>query len=257
MDLQRASTIAKFVFSGVSICLLSNCAVSADVEVSRLTENNSPESAAVSPYQLERFRPVMDESKLQAPDSSEFCSSSAMHNCAGWFFKLDASGEFMSFSMSGDRHRSELRQLTEWRTSSASWLKMIGEVFLPPPDLEMQQFTFAQIHDSGEFPNKPLLRLAWRRSRQNLEDHLWVVLRLSPTDESTTWSDLGARSDGLQKFEIKVRNNHLIVKLDDQAKFEADVDYWQTFDSYFKVGVYLQSDGWADAKFRSLRYYRE
>lgn len=72
----------------------------------------------------------------------------------------------MIFEMTGNKRRSELRQLDEWHTSSSMSKKILGQVFLPKPQTrELTQFTFAQIHASKNLLNKPLLRLVWMKQK--------------------------------------------------------------------------------------------
>lgn len=224
--------------------------------------------AAEAPYDLPRFQPVLDASKLQAPKSSpamvehgEFAGKS------NEFFHLDESGQRIVFTATGDSRRSELRQMTgDWDTSTPEERALIARVkVLVPETPELGQFTFLQVHDKeedGEGLNKPLIRVTWRRSRSGVRDHLWAGLRV-PADASrpislenlgSEWVDLGPRPDGSFDASIRVRDNRLRVTIDGEKKIDKDVSYWAGLSNYFKAGVYNQDPGTSVAIFEALRY---
>jgi len=210
------------------------------------------------PYSLARFQPVLDDSKLQAPDSSTARAQGDFFGFHDSFFRLDSRGKYLTFEMEGDSHRSELRQMNEWQTSSLTWQKMIGEVKLfYPQTSSLNQYTFMQIHDSGSYPNKPLIRLHWQRNRNDLPDHLWAVVRLSVSEKNYLWVNLGPRPGSFFKSEIKVKNNIMRVRINGITMLDMDVSYWDGLSNYFKAGVYLQDAGKAKVQFKSLKYYYE
>ncbi len=214
----------------------------------------------IPPYDVARFRPVLDASKLQAPTSSTACPQGEFDGFADWFFYLYVGNDtYMTFKMSGDSCRSELRQMEEWKTSTTSWRKMIGDVrVFYPTDDSLNQFTWMQIHDSSVEVNLPLIRLVWLRSRGDILDHLWAYVRKSVTEPIYDVVDLGPRPDGFFHAEVKVLNNKLRVLIDYVAKIEnMDVSYWQDLNNYFKAGVYLQDDGTAKVQFKNLNYYNQ
>lgn len=219
--------------------------------------------ASDAPYSLSKYHSILDASKLQAPDSSTAIRQGHFPGISEWYFHLDASGKYMTFEMDGSKNRSELRQMDEWYTSASTWQKIIGEVKVFYPETpSLNQFTFMQIHDSGteddhvtEIYNKPLIRLAWIRDRGGADDHLWAIIRLSSSIDSFEYINLGSRPDSFFKCEIKVKNNKMRVRINNETKLELDVSYWEQLRSYFKSGVYLQSEGTAKVQFRKLKYY--
>ncbi len=218
-----------------------------------------------APYNLRKFRSVLDGSKLQAPTSSTLIPHGEFDEQSNQYFSLDPTGTHMTFTVSGDSNRSELRQMTgDWQTSSPTWQKMIGRVKVDyPADTSMNQFTFMQIHDVTGGLNKPLIRLTWRRSRAGQDDHLWAAIRtpadpgrpISLSNLDADWIDLGPRPTGFFKAEIKVRDNTMKVKIDDVTLISKDVAYWDGLDNYFKAGVYNQDPGTSTVWFDSLKYY--
>ena len=209
-----------------------------------------------APYNLSKFQSVLDDSKLQAPNSGTACAQGDFSGYADWFFRLDSTSQYMTFEMDGDKSRSELRQMEEWTTGTTSWRKMIGEVkVFYPTTSSLEQFTWMQIHDSTSL-NKPLIRLTWRRYAYGQQDHLWAVVRDSANSSSSySWFDLGARPSGFVKAEIKVKNNNLRVRIDSVTLVDIDVSYWDGLSGYYKAGVYLQDPGTAKVQFKSLKYY--
>lgn len=218
----------------------------------------SPVFAEGAPYNKSKYRAVLEDSKLQAPTSSPAAVKQGdFPGFWDWYFRLDSSGQYMTFEMEGAKNRSELRQMNEWYTSTSTWRKIIGEVkVFYPATASLNEFTFMQAHDSEDF-NKPLIRLAWIRSRGGSEDHLWAIIRLSSETNSFQYINLGARPSSFFKCEIKIKNNRMVVRINSETRLELDVDYWESLSSYYKAGVYLQSEGSAKVQFRRLKYYYE
>lgn len=223
---------------------------------------------ARAPYDVERFRPVLDDSKLQAPTSSPaLIEHGDFAGKSNDYFFLDATGTRLTFTVTGDSKRSELRQLSgDWDTATPTPQRLVArvKVFVPEtPSLE--QFTFMQIHDKkngDDGLNKPLIRLTWRKSRSKVRDHLWAGLRIpqhtgqpiSLENLASEWVDLGPRPDGFFDAEIRVQNGQMSVVLDGETKLEKDVNYWNGLENYFKAGVYNQDPGTSKVEFEVLRY---
>ena len=233
-----------------------------------LQQSAAAQTNPEAPYNLSKFHPVLDDSKLQAPTSSTLIPQGDFEDQSNQYFRLDATGQYMTFTVTGDSNRSELRQMSgDWQTSTPTWRKMIGEVKLfYPSDNSMNQYTFMQIHDTSNDPqslNKPLIRLVWLRSRNNVDDHLWAAVRI-PADPSEPISDdnlsgmfvdLGPRPSGFFKAEIKVQDNLMRVAIDNVNLLSMDVSYWDGLNNYFKAGVYNQDPGTSKVQFKSLKYY--
>lgn len=212
---------------------------------------------ALVPYDLPKFQQVLDDSKLQAPTSTTACPQGQFAGYDDTFFRLDASDTYMTFTMSGDSHRSELRQMIEWKTSTSNLQTMEGEVkVFYPTTSSLNELTFMQIHDSGTSPNKPLLRLAWIRSRSSKSDHLWAIIRKSTSSSSSyEYVDLGARPSGFFHAKVQVMSNYMRLTLNDNIIFTKSVSYWSALNNYFKAGVYLQDNGTGKVQFKTLNYY--
>ena len=228
-----------------------------------------PLTAQTAPYDVQAFRPVLDESKLQAPSSSP--AKIEQGDFAGQsneFFFLDPTGQYLTFTVTGDSKRSELRQMSgDWDTATDTPVGMAARVKVYVPETpELQQYTFLQIHDTTDDPgalNKPLLRVTRRGDYRKTRDHLWAHVRvpadpdqpISSENLDTENVDLGPRPEGFFDAQITVHQGRLVLTIDGQTKLDKDVSYWNGLNNYFKAGVYNQDPGTSKVEFESLRYF--
>ncbi|MBB6428389.1 hypothetical protein HNQ40_000195 [Algisphaera agarilytica] len=225
-----------------------------------------PASSQAVPYDLEQFRSVLDDSKLQAPTSSPTkINQGKFRGAANEYFFLDESKRYMTFTVTGDSKRSELRQMTgDWDTATQTPQRLLARVRVHVPETPgLEQFTFLQIHDkkSGDDGlNKPLLRITRRGDYRKTQDHLWAAIRI-PQDPSKPISldnlatkniDLGPRPDGFFDAEIVIHQGRMVVTIEGETKVDMDVNYWNGLPSYFKAGVYNQDPGTSKVEFESL-----
>ncbi len=224
--------------------------------------------AESAPYDQTKYQPVLNDSKLQAPDSSTLINQGEFEGQYNQYFYVPDSGNlWMTFEVTGDHARSELRQITTWYTSEPTTInKMIGNTLIVDPQLgSVDEITFMQVHDvtdNGNAINKPLVRLVWMREYQGVEDHYWAVIKADACESCDNYDkiDLGEYRDSAVKFEIRLGNNELSIKRDDVTHSEIngyDVSYWGELESYFKAGVYNQTSGTGVVQFESLNYYTE
>lgn len=220
------------------------------------------------PYDLEKFRAVLDDSKLQAPASSPtMIERGKFEGASNEYFFLDETGQYMTFTVTGDSKRSELRQLTgDWDTSTATPQRLVARVRVSvPEDEQLEQFTFLQIHDKKDGDhglNKPLIRITRRGDYRGTKDHLWAAIRtpedfkkpISLKNLATKNIDLGRRPNGFFDAEIHVQNGQMKVLINGKTKVDMDVSYWNGLNNYFKAGVYNQDPGTSIAEFESLRF---
>ena len=221
-----------------------------------------------APYNLKKFRPVLDNSKLQAPTSSPtLIEKGKFTGKANEYFFLDPTGQYMTFTVEGDKNRSELRQETgDWDTATKTPQRMLARVKVyVPEDKQLEQYTFLQIHDKKEGDkglNKPLLRVTLRGNYKNTRDHIWAVIRtpkdynkpISLKNLATENVDLGPRPNGFFNIEVRVQNSHLGIAMGGQIKVNMNVSYWDGLENYFKAGVYNQDPGRSKVEFELLQY---
>ncbi len=232
------------------------------------TETSPPNTTRTAPYNLPKFQSVLNQSKLQWPQSSTEVSYGDFQGFQADHFYLSSEGYLTFETEDSNVKRVELRQgPQEWKTSTSTLKNMVGELKCFHPET-IKEYSWMQIHDNSSFDgnniNKPFVRLAWRKLHQGQEDHLWAIIRTShQADGSATSIDLGKRPDSFFKAEIAVQNNQLVIKIDGVEKITQDVRYWEDSQNYFKAGVYLSGsvnndvpDGQKKAKvqFKSLSY---
>lgn len=136
--------------------------------------NSTPSSASVTQAPTVSKKDVKDLKNYKAPH----------------FYAQDGA---MVFKMAGDGARSELRFIDEWSVASSRTRRMVGQVSLPRPSSQMEQFTWMQVH-GGSKGKKPLLRLSWHRKRtqygKRLSNVLLATVRLN-NRSGTSWRNGG------------------------------------------------------------------
>ncbi|MGJ8654623.1 MAG: polysaccharide lyase family 7 protein [Opitutaceae bacterium] len=208
-----------------------------------------------APYDLPVFQAVLDDSKLQAPESGTLAKQGKLPGFSHDCFYLNDAGQ-MVFVTDHSSIRSELRQMEEWVTGSSTPKEMEGRVQLDAPTANMSDnYTFMQIHDSLKVPNAPLIRLEWRRDYRGEYDHIWATIRTEITPKKYLKVDLGPRPDRAFNAKISVVNNQLSVSIDNQTPIKAhDVSHWDGLSSYFKAGAYSRDSGTVRVAFEALTY---
>lgn len=212
-----------------------------------------------SPYSKREFQEVLKVSKLQCP-TSKYDSLWGTHygefkGVSHRYFYLDENN-LVDFAMCGDKNRSELRFQNDWNVSSENPKTIEAELKVKPLDKKIEQFTFLQIHSDGTKEgaiNSPLLRIVWKRNYKKESNHLWAVLKLDANESNYKEFDLSKLSDKLFTIKVSVVNNRLNLWFNGIKKLDSiDVSYWDKIPSYFKAGVYLQSDGCAKSSFDDI-----
>ncbi|MEL0638287.1 polysaccharide lyase family 7 protein [Marinomonas sp. TI.3.20] len=222
--------------------------------------------AESSPYAISQYKPVLNQVKLQAPTSVDLINQGDFLGKYNKYFYIDKATGWMSFTVTGDHHRSELRQISDWKTSDLDYShQMIGQaVVYKPKEGKVNEITFMQIHDVTDNKNsinKPLLRLVWLRSRHGIKNHYWAVVKEDAcrTCKNYMKVDLGGHSISPIKFDVNVVNNLLTLTVNGKivpSLNKYNISYWAGLRSYFKSGVYNQSPGTATVKFKSLDFYK-
>ncbi len=213
-----------------------------------------------SPYSLDKFKPVLEISKLQAPKSSfnplysrKYGEFEGYSN--KYFYLQD--NNYMVFYMCGNHFRSELRFKHDWKVNTDSEKLIEAEVKLFPLN-ERREFTFLQIHADSTLKNvpiinKPLLRIVWYKKLRGKRSHIWAIIKLGDDIFSRYEKiDLGVMPKSFFKVKISVLKNILKVYVNGVEKVNMNVGYWSKYYNYFKAGVYLQDEGCAKVLFKKL-----
>jgi hypothetical protein len=224
-----------------------------------IENNNETNTTIKAPYSLDKFKPVLNISKLQAP-TSEYDPKYSTHygefeGVYNEYFYLE-DNRYMTFYMceeENDHRRSELRFKDDFKVSSFHYIRAKLKIF---PLNEEKEFTFLQIHADAHYPdtpNKPLLRVAWRKDYNDLKDHLWAIIRLSASEANYLKVDLGKRPEDFFNILVEVNDSYLNITLNGKKEVDNfDVSYWDDYYNYFKAGVYLQGKGCAKTLFDEL-----
>ncbi|WP_051904545.1 polysaccharide lyase family 7 protein [Hippea jasoniae] len=205
------------------------------------------------PYSSRKFNPILKISKLQAPTSKYNPIYSSKYGdfrgYASKHFHLNSNGNLV-FYMCGKHQRSELRFKYQWIVNTKKENALKAQIKILP--LNSKEFTFIQIHSTKTI-NKPLLRIAFCKKLRKKINHIWAIIRLSPTKHSKYIKiDLGRTPKDFFTIKVTVKNSKLTIYLN-HKKFYIYVSSWKNIENYFKAGVYLQSDGCAKAIFKMLK----
>lgn len=222
--------------------LAAAAALAAALAVTAVTPSAVAAARTAAPWSISSLRPALRSAKLQAPTVSKKDVKDLKNYKAPHFYAQDGA---MVFQMAGDGARSELRFIDEWSVASSRTRRMVGQVSLPRPSSQMEQFTWMQVH-GGSKGKKPLLRLSWHRKRtqygKRLSNVLLATVRLNNRsgDGNTVVYELGKRPSGRFTADVRVKRSRLTVRIDGRTKVDADVGYWKYPTNYFKAGVYIQ-----------------
>ena len=217
-----------------------------------------------APYSLHKFKKVLDESKLQAPSSPYNSLYSVKYgkflNASNQYFYLQ-NRKYMTFFMCGKSNRSELRLKNDWKVNTKKPVILQVKVKLFPMN-QKKEFTFLQIHADSTLPdsiNKPLLRIVWEKELYNIHNHLWAIIRLNDKNKGKYLKyNLIAMPKNFFTVKIRVQNSYLSVWVNNKKRLNNfNVDYWNKYYNYFKIGVYLQGDGCAKALFDEIKIKQE
>mmetsp|Transcript_29271 Transcript_29271/g.52947 ORF Transcript_29271/g.52947 Transcript_29271/m.52947 type:complete len:395 (+) Transcript_29271:52-1236(+) len=208
----------------------------------------STTTSGLVPFDLAKFQPAMNTSRLQYPESSPAAVN------AGQFAGYSSNGfqlvddQYIQFQISSSEGaRSELRHDPQFASSNAVERSIQARMKIPQPDDGLvSQFTFLQVH-SKEFlgnPSGPLLRVVWIDSRNDKTDWLWANIRKSLHPKLNEYVPLQARPNDFFDIEVRVVNSTLSILMDGRYPnpvYNAyNLSHWDPIQTnYFKAGVYL------------------
>lgn len=232
-----------------------------------LADGNLQEN--ISPYTLSKFQSVIQQSRLQmrkpgTANQDIRLNQDPTFSSEGFYLE---SNRYMTFHASGSGNdiRSELRQDSLWSTANSAGKKMIASLKLSIPNTPgLNEYTWMQIHDkpptNNDPANKPLVRLVWLRAKNGETNHrIGAIVKQDATGDNKLDKhiDLGIMPRELFKAELKVQNNILKIKINNEEVDNGviNVGFWADYLNYFKAGVYLQGNGAATVQFDSLKYY--
>lgn len=197
------------------------------------------------PYTAEKFKSVMDLSKLQEvtmEEGEEEQYVPELHDFASKNFHL-LDSDNMLFRIRGSSKRSELRERTA-SDENAGWSisethTMTGKVAIPKQEEGLEEVTFLQAHCASG----ALVRLSWVDDYKNenfrCEDCTIANVRQGLGDDDVPKYFLSQRHEGYEDYKITVSKSKLYVWVNGKLMVDAvDVSFWKNEPCYFKAGAY-------------------
>lgn len=258
------------------------------------------------PYDYAQFQGALDNANLQQTDLSDCvnndindsCSKSDVVSSGGYasydseYFYIDSKTGWLTFEMSGDSNRTELRftenflsNLSDTSYTMTAEIQPISPADSVATSADGKEITLLQVHNKGENGNTdstvlshPLLRIVWDgaqrtddKTSQSYSNAYWAVIKTNAyecSDSKPNYNPLCASTDSYNryyladfddnnatKFKVQVANSQLIINVDNNEKVDFDISYWSHLYNYFKAGVYNQyEDGNSVIQFKSITY---
>jgi len=211
------------------------------------------EDIAIPPYSYDKFKALLDSSNLQYPDNKAVIKAGEFNGYKSQIFYSDEDS-YLHFTIDKDislpKIRSELRQIKEWKTSDIVGNHWYARLKTPKPIKGVDSYTWMQIHGTNDTYDFPILRLAWVRNYQGEYDHLWaIIITNGPRNPNRggdtgivndyNWVDLGARTSEFFNVDVDVRDNIMLISINNRVLISKDITYWSSVVNYFKSGVYI------------------
>ena len=236
------------------------------------------EGTSLYPADVAKFKEVL-KNKYQYPYNTTAVEYGQFDGYKTKNFYVDKNEDFyfvLNKEHNTTKRRNELREgpeSREWSTSDSDGNFWIATLKCFKPELDLQSYTWMQIHGTNTTFNYPLLRLLWVRNRAGIYDHNWAIVIISNPEEPKIyeWVDLGQRPDTFFTAAIHVQNNLMEIKINNVVIKTYNVSYWENVKNYYKAGIYINlfEDGgesvvafrellfldWADPKYVNLTHY--
>ena len=260
------------------------------------TSNTSSSTSYTGvPYDYPQYINALKMANLQQSDpangsKSDVLKADQYQQFDNDYFYIDQDSGWLTFAMSGDSNRSELRFVDNFKSNTSNTYSLSAEVLPIHPDESViasndgEEMTLLQVHNKGQNGNTddsvlshPLLRVIWDgesrsddSSGESYSNAYWAIVKTNalecknqnnPNYEANCpdsydfyyLADYDASHP--TKFDIEVGNNQLNINVDDINKVNIDISYWSDLYSYFKAGVYNQyENGNSIVQFKSLIY---
>ncbi|RUM68781.1 MAG: hypothetical protein DSZ05_00550 [Sulfurospirillum sp.] len=229
----------------------------------KVSEYNN--TVTTPPYDYQKFRTVLNRSRLQYPDITVVVPSGHFDGYqAPWFYSLNGDLFFSAEKPANlPTIRSELREESIWKTSDTTRHIWSAKLKCFKPQKGINAYTWMQILGTNDSFNYPLIRLMWVRNYHGIYDHLWAIVITSDAyDPNITydWVDLGERTGDYVSAKVEIADNTMRIFLNDTVIRQYDVTYWQSVDNYFKAGIYInrpKDHGKATVAFHELSFTQD
>jgi len=219
---------------------------------------NPAQSTTNSPYSQDKFKSVIDVSKLQIPDSGTCITNTNLRNYYydpdNWY--VDNTNMVFEIDNGAEAQRNELRgnSFAASRTNMAHTSRLrinVGGSY-------STGFTVAQIY--SESGGKPILRVELIGSRSGLTNHLWGIYRTSAESNAQfEYQSLGPAPSSFTDLTLVYNTSGTVTaKLGTgpTRTWSTNLSYWTPSNktTYFKAGCYLQDAGDCYVRFSTLRF---
>ncbi|MEL0629699.1 polysaccharide lyase family 7 protein [Psychromonas aquatilis] len=253
----------------------------------------APTQANQVPYDVPAYIKALNQANLQqnnppSSSKSDVVDAGEYNGFDNDYFYIDSDTGWLTFSMSDDSNRSELRFVDNFKTNTSKIYTLSAEVLPINPSASVanssdgQEMTLMQVHNKGTSAktddsvlSHPLLRIVWDGESRTDDDTgdaysnaYWAIIKTNDFECSNSSGDnynancpdsydfyylADYDSATPTKFDIEVGDSRLKIDVDDQQKVNFDITYWDALYSYFKVGVYNQfENGTSTVQFKSL-----
>jgi len=216
------------------------------------SEPMAPDEPKV-PYDLEKFQPVLSESRLHSPRTSGDIAvrggKFGGYELPGRFYLGEDGSTMVLATTNSDRDRSELRHNFSWPVTEGEINYSARLRFdAPVPEGEgwkRRVLNFVQIYIPG-IKLGPAVLVSARPSHDGKEDHLWVSVQRGETH------DLGPRPDGFFNLDIRVKDGEVRVYINNTLKAEDNLSSFEGRRAFFKTGSYHRGIEPHKVEFESL-----
>jgi len=219
---------------------VKKCAATASM-VLALTAGAYGQTEPKVPFDLEKFQPVLSQSRLHSPRTGGNIAVRAgrfqNYELPGRFYLGEDGTTMVLGTTRSDRDRSELRH-------NATWPVTEGEVHYsarlrfdaPVPEGEgwkRRRLHFVQVY-IPRIPLGPAVLINARPVHDGKEDHLWVWVQGGETH------DLGPRPDGFFNLDLRIKDGQVSVHINDELKAEDTLHKFKGEGrrAFFKTGAY-------------------
>jgi hypothetical protein len=221
------------------------------------------DTKSVIPYNINKFKDVLDKSKYQSPHDETTIDYGGFDNYKSKNFYADSDENLyfvLNKKVDAEKERSELRQgPNPWSTADTEGNYWVATLKCFKPALPLSSYTWMQIHGTQDTFNYPILRLLWVRNREGIYDHIWAITIISNPNEVKIydWVDLGPRPDGFFNAAVYILNNVMDILINDKIVKTYNVAYWEDVQNYFKAGIYInlfKDGGEGGVAFKELHF---
>jgi hypothetical protein len=212
------------------------------------------------PYDLQKFKEVLSQCRLQSPSTSEPLVRDGQFegfSKPGRFYLAEDGSTMVLGTTEDGRDRSELRHNSHFSVAGKQARLTASLRFDKPASTGAKaRLHIMQIHikDFLGNDNGPLLMLSWREGTGDKPDNIWAKVRQDfvPKNKKNKLYDLGPRPDKFTTLDVRVEEGILRISVNGKMLVEDDVSEFAEAQCYFKTGCYTSKLKAHAVEFESL-----